>query len=67
MVGLKKAQAYMTYIYISNHEDINHKQNRFKTCWDMYDPAIATVHHELMSVERGNQVDVCGHFSHMNL
>ena len=33
----------------------------------MYDPAIATVHHELVSVERGSQVDVCGHFSHMNL
>jgi hypothetical protein len=33
----------------------------------MYDPTIATVHHELVSVERGSQVDVCGHFSHMNI
>jgi hypothetical protein len=41
---------------------MNHKQNEFKTCRDMYDPAIATVHHELVSVERGSQVDVCGHF-----
>jgi hypothetical protein len=28
----------------------------------MYDPAIATAHYELVSVERGSQVDVCGHF-----
>ena len=34
---------------------------------DMYDPAIATVHHELVSVERGSQVDVCGHFPHTSL
>jgi hypothetical protein len=31
----------------------------------MFDPTIATVRHELALVERGSQVDVCGHFSHM--
>ena len=46
---------------------MDHKQKEFKTYWDMYDPTIATVHHELVSVERGSQVDVCGHFSHMSL
>jgi hypothetical protein len=46
---------------------MDHKQKEFKTYWDMYDPTIATVHHELVSVERGSQVDVCGHFSHMNI
>jgi hypothetical protein len=46
---------------------MDHKQKEFKTYWGMYDPAIATVHHELVSVDRGSQIDVCGHFSHMNL
>ena len=48
-------------------KNIDHKQKEFKTYWDMYDPAIATVHPGLVSVDRGSQVDVCGHFSHMNL
>jgi hypothetical protein len=30
----------------------------------MYDPAIATEHNELVSVEHGSHVDVCGHFRH---
>jgi hypothetical protein len=33
----------------------------------MYDPAIATEHHELVSVERGSHIDVCGHSEHMSL
>jgi hypothetical protein len=33
----------------------------------MYDPAIATVHPELVSVDRGSHINVGGHFSHMNL
>jgi hypothetical protein len=33
----------------------------------MYDPAIATVHHKLVSVERGSHFDVCGHFSHKSI
>jgi hypothetical protein len=54
-------------MYTNKYENIDHKQKEFKNCWDMCDPAIATVHPELVSVERGSQVDVCGHFPHMNL
>jgi hypothetical protein len=32
------------------------EQNEIKTCWGMYDPTITTEHPELVSVERGSQV-----------
>jgi hypothetical protein len=40
-------EAWIDITYIHIYEINMKEQSEFKTCWDMYDPAIAPIYYEL--------------------